>query len=53
MAVTVAWNTEAFSRTKQLKPLDTYLNPPKPKSAESGSADLRAMIARMAEKQGT
>jgi hypothetical protein len=35
------------------EPLDTYLNPPKPKSAESGAADLRAMFAHTAAKQGT
>ena len=52
LATMTGWNAEMFARTKRLEPLGTYLKPAQPPGPEQGAADLRAMIARMAAKQG-
>lgn len=52
LATMTGWNAEAFARTKRLEPLANYLKPVKQPSPEQGASDLRAMIARMAAKQG-
>ena len=50
-ALSIGWQTVRFSRAKQLKQLREYLKTEKTGDPETGAADLRAMIARMAERQ--
>lgn len=52
LATMIGWNAEAFARTKKMKPLAKYLEPKKPKTAESGALDVRRMFERMIAKQG-
>ena len=52
LATMIGWNAEAFARTKKMKPLGKYLEPTKPKTAESGALDVRRMFDRMIAKQG-
>lgn len=52
LATMIGWNAEAFARTKRMKPLGKYLEPTKPKTAESGALDVKRMFDRMIAKQG-
>ena len=50
-ALMTGWQAERFARTKDIKSLQHWLEPVKPKSRDAAAGDLRAMFARMAEKQ--
>lgn len=54
LAVMTAWHTEAFARTKQIKPLGKYLEPKlnPEQRREDGARKVRAMFKRMAKKKG-
>lgn len=49
--ISIGWQTARFSRTKRLQQLREYLKTEKTTDPEMGALDLRAMIARMAERQ--
>lgn len=48
--ITLAWQTEIFARTKNLKPLGKYLDPAKP-ARRGGASDVLAMLRRAKAKQ--
>lgn len=52
LAMMTGWSTEMFARTKRMKPLEHYLKPGKPKTAETGARDVRRMFDKMIAKQG-
>lgn len=52
MAVTLGWNSEAFARTKRMKPLNEYLTPTKPRTPDDDAQDVRRMFERMIAEQG-
>ncbi len=53
LATMIGWNAEKMAREgKRMKPLAKYLEPTKPKTAESGALDVRRMFERMIAKQG-
>lgn len=46
------WHTEVFARTKQVKPLGSYLRPPPKPNPERAARDVMHLFDRILAEQG-